>query len=106
MSPATFSAYRVIIRHNIVVAIEAVAVSDAAIVASDALAVSSKLAQNNRRNGCLDGEYMVRDGEAARFFAHLSLDFVKRTAEKSIEHLESVSISEAGWINPLYTDDE
>ena len=95
-SPCT---YKVVIRHNVVVAVNAFPAVDGRKPDDDPLELSSQLASNNLRNGCLDGEYAVSDAEAARLFAHLSLDFLKRMIEKSLSSLDSGSIS-AGWINP------
>jgi hypothetical protein len=100
MSAASSTTYRVTIRHNVVVAIDVVAVAGAAKPEDDPLAISSLLAANHRQNGCLDGEYRLSDAEAARYFAHLSLDFTKCLVEKAIESLEARSIAGTGWTNP------
>ena len=100
MSLTTPSAYKVIIRHNIVVAIEAIPVSDESRIDHDPLQISSMLAANNLCNGCLDGEYLVADSEAARYFARLSLDFMKRTVDKSLELIDQGAIEGTGWRNP------
>ena len=60
--------------------------------------------QNHRRNGCLDGDYFFEDSETARHFAYLSLDFMKRLLEKSIESLDTAKVSQEGWRNPHRID--
>ena len=95
--------YRVVVRHNLVAEIEALAARDDVDVPGSPLEVSTLLARNHRENGCLDGEYFFEDSETARHFAHLSLDFMKRLLEKSMESLDRARVSQEGWRNPHRT---
>ena len=95
--------YRVVVRHNVVAGIEAMPFRDDVPVPDSPLEVSSLLARNHRENGCLDGEYFFEDSETARHFAYLSLDFMKRLLEKSIESLDRARVSQEGWRNPHRT---
>lgn len=92
--------YCVIIRSNVVVAIEAQPTRAVQKVFDDPLAVSSELARRNQLNGCMDGDYLFADSEAARYFAQLSLDFQKRLLEKSMESLSAEHVTGRGWVNP------
>ena len=92
--------YRVVVRHNVVARIEALPNRDDVAVPDSPLEVSSLLARNHRENGCLDGAYYFEDSETARHFAYLSLDFMKRLLEKSIESLDTSKVSQQGWENP------
>ena len=54
------------------------------------LEVTSELARNHQRHGCIDGCYRFDEPERARSFAVLALDFVKRMLEKRIEQIEAL----------------
>ncbi|MBI1384398.1 MAG: hypothetical protein GC150_05765 [Rhizobiales bacterium] len=101
MSDHPHCVYHVIIRHNLVVAIEAVPIAPGARREDDPLAVTSRLAANHQANGCLDGTYELADVEAARHFARLSLDFAARMIEKTGERLDAARITGVGWTNPF-----
>ena len=92
--------YRVVVRHNIVVAIDTLAPSPDIDIAASPLEVSSRMAANHQANGCLDGEYFFDEPETARQFAMLGLDFIQRMVEKATEHLNDAHIAEHGWQNP------
>lgn len=95
-------AYRVSVRQNLVTAIEPIARSEAHGLAEDddPLAVSSRLAQNNLENGCLDGDYDFVSFEAARHFAMLCLEYLKKLCEKSVTSVAGVdSNGERVWRN-------
>lgn len=94
--------YRVVVSHNLVARIEAIPHRDDVAVPDSPLEVSSLLARNHKENGCLDGEYYFEDSETARHFAYLSLDFMKRMFEKSIESLDAAKVSQEGWANPYW----
>ena len=97
------AAFRVTVEHNVVVAIsraQANAVPEGH-ATDDPLAVSTLLASNNKSNGCLDGDYFLKDFESARQFAVLCIGFQQSLCEKSLE-----AIMGAGhdgndqWSNP------
>ncbi len=91
--------YRVVVRNNMVREIEALPYRDDIEIPNSPLEVSSQLAQNNLKNGCLDGDYYFDDSESARQFAILSLDFMKRMVEKSLDAVYGAAISPDGWTN-------
>ena len=93
--------YRVLVRHNLVAAIEALPHSGEVEFPDSPLEASAQLARNYQANRCLDGEYYFEDSETARHFAFLSLDFMKRLVEKSIESLDAAKVSQEGWRNPF-----
>ncbi len=64
------------------------------------LGVRTQLARNHQANGCLDGDYYFDDVDTARYFAILSLDFIKKLIEMTIETLEADKLdSDADWRN-------
>lgn len=100
MSSSEPPRYCVVVRNNIVVAIETLAAAPDTEVAASPLDASTRLAANHRENGCLDGAYYFAEAETARRFAVLGLDFTRRVAERSIEHLNGAHIGDDGWRNP------
>ena len=69
------------------------------------LEVTSELAGNHQRHGCIDGRYRFDDPERARSFAVLALDFVKRMLEKRIEEIEALDTG-ARFAAPEHAEDE
>ena len=84
----TGQGYRVVVRRNLVVRIEP---TGAAAPEVDPLAVSTRLAENNQANGCIDGDYELASFEEARHFAALCLGFVKNLCENALD-----AIADAG----------
>ena len=80
----------VLVRHNAVQAIRRVPRTPDMHVPESTLEVTSELARNHRRQGCIDGCYRFDEPERARSFAVLALDFVKRMLEKRIEQIEAL----------------
>lgn len=98
----TAEAYRVSVRQNLVTAIAPIARSEAHGLTADddPLAVSSRLAQNNLENGCLDGDYDFVSFEAARQFAMLCLEYLKKLCEKSVTSVAGADgVGERAWRN-------
>jgi len=95
------SCYRVVVRSNLVTAVEPLFAAPGAPVAATPLEVSTILAANHRLNGCLDGSYYVPDAEMARQVASLSLDFVAKLVENSTKSLNAASLAPDGWRNPF-----
>ncbi len=63
---------------------------------------SFAVAQNNRNNGCLDGEYDFDSFEAARHFATLCAGYIQNFCEKSVEAMNRLDRPEGGsWDNPF-----
>ncbi len=93
--------YRVTVRHNIVCAIRRVDNAGGADVSRTKLEASTQLAKNNQENGCIDGDYYFEDAGLAKSFAILSLDFVKRLLEKTLDEIQNRAFSgEFDWGNP------
>ena len=82
--------FEVLVRHNTVQSIRRVPRAPGMNVPGSNLQVTSELARNHQRNGCIDGCYRFDDPERARSFAVLALDFVKRMLEKRIEQIEAL----------------
>ena len=82
--------FEVIARHNTVQEIRRVSRTPDMHVPASNLEVTSDLARNHQRHGCIDGCYRFDEFERARSFAVLALDFVKRLLEKRIEQIESL----------------
>ena len=86
--------FEVIVLHNAVQAIRRVPRTPDMHIPASNLEVTSELARNHQRNGCVDGCYRFDEAERARSFAVLALDFVKRMLEKRIEQIESLDTGE------------
>ena len=82
--------FEVVVRHNAVQAIRRVPRAPDIHVPESNLEVTSELARNHQRNGCIDGCYRFDEPERARSFAVLALDFVKRMLEKRVEQIEAL----------------
>ena len=80
----------VVVRHNAVLAIRRVPRAPDMHVPASNLEVTSDLARNHQRHGCIDGCYRFDEPERARSFAVLALDFVKRMLEQRIEQIEAL----------------
>ena len=94
-------AYQVVVRHNLVTAVESIQLDRANNMIADNLQVTLKLAENYRQNGCIDGEYVFSSIHRAKDFALVALDFIKKLMEKSEQGLEAHNFySEPDWINP------
>lgn len=101
MAPVEPHFYRVVVRRNLVSEIRPITAAEATCREDDPLAVSSQLAQNNRENGCLDGDYDFASFDAARHFATLCADYLKSFCEKSNETLNRLGRLDAPWHNPF-----
>ena len=98
---AVACAYRVAIRHNLVLGVESIDLAGGAELPADNLEVTLKLAENYRKNGCIDGEYLFSSINRAKDFALVALDFVKRLMEKSEQGLSAHNFyTEPDWLNP------
>ena len=80
----------VLVRHNVVQAIRRVPRAPDMRIPGSNLEVTSELARNHQRQGCIDGCYRFDEPERARSFAVLALDFVKCMLEKRIEQIEAL----------------
>jgi hypothetical protein len=82
--------FEVTIRHNMVQSIRRIARPEKMRACGTPLEVSTRLARNHQRNGCLDDRYLLADAEQARSFAVLALDFVKRLLERRLGEIEAL----------------
>jgi len=102
MAAAGTRFFRVTVRRNLVCEISPIAAAEARCGDDDPLAVSTQLAQNNRNNGCLDGEYDFASFEAARHFATLCAGYMQSFCEKSVEAMNRLDAPVDGtWHNPF-----
>ena len=94
--------FRVVVRQNLVCEIRSIDATESRCREDDPLIVSTQLAQNNRHNGCLDGEYDFASFEAARHFATLCTGYIQSFCEKSVETMNRLDRPEGGaWYNPF-----
>ena len=94
--------YRVVIRSNVVAAVEPAEPRSDHELAGTNLEAGTRLAMNNRENGCIDGVYHFADLNKAKDFAVLSLDFAQRLTEKSLENVKAHNFfAMPAWRNPL-----
>ncbi len=94
--------FRVVVRNNMVVEIQTLEVDVDVLDTSleDTLAISTILANNNKTNGKLDGDYDLGTFETARHFAALCLGYQKQLCERSIESLANANLGVNGvWTN-------
>ena len=66
--------------------------SDSADPPGTALEVGTQMAANFRESGRLDGSYAFADGEAARTFATLCLQFMKNLVEQRTRRIEALPV--------------
>ena len=97
--------FEVLVRHNAVQAIRRAPRAPDMRVPDSNLEVTSELARNHQRHGCIDGCYRFDEPERARSFAVLALDFVKRMLEKRIEQIEALDTG-AEFAAPEHTAGE
>ena len=94
--------FRVEVRGNMVTQIRSLADDELAkaTLIDDPLEASTRLAQNNMVNGCLDGDYDFNAFTTARYFATLCLEFMQKLCEKSLNSInESASDRDTAWRN-------
>jgi hypothetical protein len=84
-------AFKVQVRSNMVLSITGVASDEVApgLDINNPLAVSTLLADNNKKNGNLDGDYFLGTFIDARDFACLCISFQQALCEKSLESVQN-----------------
>jgi len=87
--------YVVIVKNNLVTAIERLSEPLDRPIPKTPLEVSTELADNNHRNGCIDGRYYFEDTQRARIFASLCLEFIKALVEKRLAMIEALPVGSA-----------
>ena len=90
-------AWVVVVRHNLVTAIERAGPEEAMQAAATPLEVSTRLAANHREHGCIDGRYCMGDAQSARIFATLCLEFTRALAEKRLATLDKLPAGDSHY---------
>jgi len=94
--------YRVAVRGNLVTRMEPYAPSEGDVVYDTKLEIGTQLATNHRNNKSIDGDYLFSSVHVAKDFAVLSLDFVQKLTEKSLEILKGHNFhADPAWSNPF-----
>lgn len=94
-------AYRVTVRHNLLVSVGPTKLPAGETLPESNLAVGSALARNNLEKGCIDGDYHFASVHDAKDFAALCLEFVRLLLERSQASLTACNFySEPHWLNP------
>lgn len=81
----------VVVRHNVVTALEQMPDGTDTPVPQTKLEIGTQLAENYRANGCLDGRYLFDNGQRARIFAELCLEFVRALVDKRLAAVKSLA---------------
>ena len=101
------NAYRVVVLHNLVIRVDRISADAGAAVSTTNLEAGMQLAANQKNNGCIDGEYIFSNRDKAKDFAALSLDFVLRLAEKSLDSLNGHNFfALPDWGNDFLADNQ
>jgi len=93
--------YIVVVKGNLVCAIEPASASADGQSAGTPLEIASALAINFGRSGCIDGHYAFGDAVAARAFALLCLRFSKALVERRLAAINGLPSD-----HPAYLADE
>ncbi|MEP6657031.1 MAG: hypothetical protein ABJC33_07325 [Betaproteobacteria bacterium] len=83
--------YVVIVRHNIVTALEPAPDGIEMSVPQTKLEIGTQLAENYRANGCIDGRYLFDNAQRARIFAVLCLEFIRALVDKRTEVINGLA---------------
>ena len=86
--------YVVVVANNIVTALERVAEPRNISVPQTKLEIGSRLADNYRATGCIDGEYFFDNAQRAKIFATLCLEFTRALVDKRLEILKALATGE------------
>lgn len=89
--------YIVVVEKNVVSAIERTSVPPAEPIPRTPLEVSTQLADNNRRNGCIDGRYYFDDSLRARIFAELCLEYTRAMVERRLGAINKLPVGFSGY---------
>jgi len=84
------SIYRVLVRHNLVITLEASGAGEAPIPKTK-LEVASQLAENYRVHGCIDGQYLFENSQRAKIFATLCLEFVLALVKQRLDVVNALA---------------
>lgn len=83
--------YVVVVAHNVVTALKRVSESADISVPQTKLEVGTRLAENYRVAGCIDGEYFFDNAQRARIFATLCLEFARALIDKRLEVVKALA---------------
>ena len=83
--------YVVVVTHNLVSALQRVAETANIAVPQTKLEVGTRLAENYRVAGCIDGEYFFDNAQRARIFATLCLEFARALIDKRLEVVKALA---------------
>ena len=83
--------YVVVVEHNLVSVLEAVADGVDVAVPQTKLEIGTQLARNNRDNGCIDGRYYFDNAQRARIFAVLCLEFTRALVDRRLEAVKALA---------------
>jgi hypothetical protein len=75
-----------------VTALERVAESANTSIPQTKLEIGTRLAENYRVNGCIDGEYCFDNAQRAKIFATLCLEFTRALVDKRIDVVKALAI--------------
>jgi hypothetical protein len=85
-------AYAVVVRNNLVCAIERLPELPLQPIPKTPLEVGTQLATNYRVNGCIDGRYLFEDTQRAKVFASLCLEFTRALIEKRLADINALPV--------------
>lgn len=83
------------VRHNLVTGMRKDRVSRDVPLPDSRLEIATELAENYRRNRCIDGLYRFATVERARVFAILCLEFVEALINKRLDRLRKLRPGES-----------
>ncbi|MDQ6825369.1 MAG: hypothetical protein M3007_07900 [Candidatus Eremiobacteraeota bacterium] len=84
--------YVVVVKHNIVTALKRIAENANTSVPPTKLEIGTRLAENYRIDGCIDGEYYFDNAQRAKIFATLCLEFTRALVDKRIDVVKALAI--------------
>jgi hypothetical protein len=84
--------YVVVVKHNMVTALERAAESVNVSVPQTKLEIGTRLAENYRVNGCIDGEYRFDNAQRAKIFATLCLEFTRALVDKRLDVVKALAV--------------
>ena len=87
----------VVVEYNLVTAIETTTSSPERPIPRTPLEVGTQLAENNRRNGCIDGRYYFEDAQRARTFASLCLEFIQALVAKRLARVHALPVGKIAF---------
>jgi hypothetical protein len=84
--------YVVVVKHNMVTALERLTEGTDTSVPQTKLEIGTRLAENYRVNGCIDGQYHFDNAQRAKIFATLCLEFTRALVDKRLDVVQALAI--------------